>query len=39
MRILVEGVLGGIAMYVWTSLAYMALPLREAGINEIQMSQ
>jgi len=35
MRILVAGVLGGIAMYVWTSIAHMALPLREAGINEI----
>jgi hypothetical protein len=35
MRILVAGVLGGIVMYVWTSIAHMALPLREAGINEI----
>src|SRR5215468_590119 len=35
MRILVAGVLGGIAMFVWTSIAHMALPLGEAGINEI----
>ena len=35
MRILLAGVLGGIAMFVWTSIAHMALPLREAGINEI----
>jgi len=33
-RILVAGVLGGIAMFVWTSIAHMALPLGEAGIGE-----
>jgi len=35
MRILLAGVLGGIAMFVWTSIAHMALPLGEAGIGEI----
>ncbi len=35
MRILRAGVLGGIVMFVWTSIAHMALPLGEAGINEI----
>jgi hypothetical protein len=35
MRILLAGVLGGIVMFVWTSIAHMALPLGEAGINEI----
>jgi uncharacterized membrane protein YkgB len=35
MRILVAGILGGIVMFVWTSIAHMALPLGEAGINEI----
>jgi hypothetical protein len=35
MRILLAGILGEIAMFVWTSIAHMALPLREAGINEI----
>lgn len=35
MRILLAGVLGGIAMFVWTSIAHMALPLGEAEINEI----
>jgi hypothetical protein len=35
MRILLAGVLGGIAMFVWTSIAHMALPLGEAGIDEI----
>ena len=35
MRILFAGILGGIVMFVWTSIAHMALPLGEAGINEI----
>ena len=35
MRILLAGILGGIAMFVWTSVAHMALPLGEAGISEI----
>jgi hypothetical protein len=35
MRILLVGILGGIVMFIWTSIAHMALPLGEAGINEI----
>jgi len=35
MRIVLAGVLGGIVMFVWTSIAHMALPLGEAGIGEI----
>src|SRR5262245_57995724 len=35
MRILLAGTLGEIAMFVWTSIAHMALPLGETGINEI----
>ena len=35
MRILVAGIAGGIVMFVWTSIAHMALPLGEAGIREI----
>jgi hypothetical protein len=35
MKILLAGILGGIVMFVWTSLAHMALPLGEAGIREI----
>ena len=35
MRILLAAILGGIAMFIWTSIAHMALPLGEAGINEI----
>jgi len=35
MRIFLAGILGGIVMFVWTSIAHMALPLGEAGIGEI----
>jgi hypothetical protein len=35
MRILLAGIVGGIVMFIWTSIAHMALPLGEAGINEI----
>jgi hypothetical protein len=35
MKILLAGMLGGIAMFVWTSIAHMALALGEAGIREI----
>jgi hypothetical protein len=35
MKILLTGILGGIAMFVWTSIAHMVLPLGEAGIREI----
>ena len=35
MKILLIGILGGIVMFVWTSVAHMALPLGEAGIREI----
>jgi hypothetical protein len=34
-RIFFAGILGGIVMFVWTSIAHMALPLGEAGIKEI----
>ena len=35
MKILLAGILGGIAMFIWTSVAHMFLPLGEAGIGEI----
>jgi len=35
MKILLAGVLGAIAMFVWTAIAHMALPLGEAGVGEI----
>jgi len=34
-RVFLAGLLGGIAMYVWTALAHMVLPLGEVGIKEI----
>ena len=34
-RVYLAGLLGGIAMFIWTSIAHMALPLGEAGIREI----
>ena len=35
MKILLAAILGSIAMFIWTSVAHMALPLGEAGIGEI----
>ncbi len=35
MKILLTSILGGIVMFIWTSIAHMALPLGEAGIREI----
>lgn len=34
-RLFLAGVAGGIAMYIWTSIAHLALPLSTAGIQEI----
>ena len=36
MKVLLAGILGGIVMFIWTSIAHMFLPLGEAGISEIQ---
>jgi hypothetical protein len=35
MKILLAGILGGMAMFLRTSIAHMALPLGEAGVGEI----
>jgi uncharacterized membrane protein YkgB len=35
MKFLLAGILGGIVMFIWTSIAHMALPLGEAGLREI----
>jgi hypothetical protein len=32
-RIFLAGLLGAVAMFVWTSIAHMALPLGEAGVQ------
>ena len=34
-RVLIAGLLGGIAMFIWTSLAHTALPLGRMGVQEI----
>ena len=34
-RIFFAGLLGGIAMFIWTSIAHMALPLGETGVREM----
>ncbi len=39
MKILLAGILGGIVMFIWTSIAHMLLPLGEAGISEIPNEQ
>ena len=36
---MVAGVLGGIAMFAWSSIAHMALPLGHAGIQELPSEQ
>jgi len=38
-RILLAALLGGIAMFVWESIAHMALPLGKSGIGEIPNEQ
>jgi hypothetical protein len=38
-RVLLAGVLGGIAMFVWTAIAHMALPLGTAGVKQINNEQ
>ncbi|HEY5337660.1 MAG TPA: hypothetical protein VIJ85_05625 [Rhizomicrobium sp.] len=35
MRILIAGLLGAIAMFVWTSVAHLATPLATIGISQI----
>ena len=35
MKILLAGILGGVVMFIWTSIAHMALPLGGAGLREI----
>ncbi len=38
-KILLAGLLGGVAMFVWSSLAHMVLPLGSAGISQIPGEQ
>jgi hypothetical protein len=36
LRIILAGLLGGLAMYVWSSIAHVATPLGEMGISTIK---
>src|SRR5205085_6326138 len=38
-RIILAGILGGIAMFIWSSIAHMALPLGKTGIKELPNQQ
>jgi hypothetical protein len=38
-RVLVAGLAGGVAMYIWGSIAHMALPLATIGVNEISSNE
>lgn len=35
MKIVFAGILGGLAMFIWTSIAHLVLPFGEAGVGEI----
>jgi hypothetical protein len=35
-RVVLAGLLGGVAMFIWMSLAHVVLPLGETGVQEIQ---
>ena len=35
-RLILAGVLGGIAMFIWSSIAHIALPLGEVGVKQIE---
>ena len=35
-KILLAGILGGLALFAWESVAHMALPLGEAGITDLR---
>ncbi len=38
-RILVAGLFGGLAMFIWASIAHMILPLGRVGISEIKSNE
>ena len=35
MRVLIAGILGGIAMYIWSTIAHVALPLGQVGVSQM----
>ena len=34
-KVILAGILGGIAMFIWSSIAHTVLPLGEAGVSEL----
>lgn len=38
-RIVIAGLLGGVGMFIWSSIAHIALPLGQAGLTEISNDQ
>jgi hypothetical protein len=34
-RVLIAGILGGIAMYIWSTIAHVALPLGQVGFSQM----
>jgi hypothetical protein len=38
-RVLIAGLLGGLAMFIWMSIAHMALPLARFGISNITSNE
>jgi hypothetical protein len=39
MRILLAGLLGSVAMFVWLSIAHIATPLAQMGVNGLQQNE
>jgi len=35
MRVVIAGILGGIAMFIWSTIAHVVTPLGQAGISQI----
>jgi hypothetical protein len=35
MRVLIAGILGGVAMYIWSTIAHVALPLGQMGFSQM----
>jgi len=38
-RIAIAGILGGVAMFIWMSIAHILLPLGQIGVSEIPNEQ
>jgi hypothetical protein len=39
MRIVIAGILGGVAMYIWSTIAHVATPLGEMGVSQLSNEQ